>query len=147
MAHLIDKAALVAEINQRVEDYKSHKINDSYHDGLIFALEDLRDDFINTLEVKEVDLEKEINNFGLHYDGIVLDRKELIEFAKHFFKLGLQASNTLTWKDIEIIGNLRLDVALDYRKKELYSKSEISIEDYCKEVLKRFNAQKGEYDV
>jgi hypothetical protein len=36
-------------------------------------------------------LEKEINNFGLHYDGIVLDRKELIEFAEHFFELGLKA--------------------------------------------------------
>lgn len=47
--------------------------------------------FIDSIEVKEVDLEKEINNFGLHYDGIVLDRKELIEFAKHFFELGLKA--------------------------------------------------------
>lgn len=53
MKQYIDKSALVAEINQRIEDYKSHKIDDSYHDGLIFALEDLRDDFINTLEVKE----------------------------------------------------------------------------------------------
>ena len=55
MSNLIDKSALVAEINQRIEDYKSHKIVDSYHDGLIFALEDLRDDFIDTLEVKEWD--------------------------------------------------------------------------------------------
>ena len=54
---LINKSDLVAEINQRIEDYKSHKIDDSYHDGLIFALEDLRDDFIDTLEVKEVDLD------------------------------------------------------------------------------------------
>ena len=59
MARLIDKDALVAEINQRIEDYKSHKIDDSYHDGLIFALEDLRDDFIDTLEVKELDEQKE----------------------------------------------------------------------------------------
>lgn len=56
MVHLIDKSALVAEINQRIEDYKSYKIDNSYYDGLIFALEDLRDDFIDTLEVKEVDL-------------------------------------------------------------------------------------------
>ena len=56
MEQYIKKSALEAGINQRIEDYKSHKIDDSYHDGLIFALEDLRDDFINTLEVKEVEL-------------------------------------------------------------------------------------------
>lgn len=54
MAQYINKDALVAEINQRIEDYKSHKIDDSYYNGLIFALEDLRDDFINALEVKEM---------------------------------------------------------------------------------------------
>ena len=71
MEEYISKAALVAEINQRIEDYKSHKIDDSYHDGLIFALEDLMDDFINTLEVKEVDLEKDIMQiFSLYYEGI-----------------------------------------------------------------------------
>ena len=57
MEQYISKSVLVAEIDQRIEDYKSHKIDDSYHDGLIFALEDLRDDFINTFEVKEVDLD------------------------------------------------------------------------------------------
>ena len=55
MEPYINKIALVEGINQRIEDYKSHKIDDSYHDRLIFALEDLRDDFINTLEVKEVE--------------------------------------------------------------------------------------------
>ena len=53
MGQYIEKSALVAEINQRIEDYKSHKIDDSYHDGLIFALEDLRDDFLDTIEVKD----------------------------------------------------------------------------------------------
>ena len=76
MAYLIDKDALVAEINQRVEDYKSHKIDDSYHDGLIFALEDLRDDFINTLEVKEVDLEL-ITGWFDHIAQIADDRMTL----------------------------------------------------------------------
>lgn len=59
MKQYIKKFDLVAEINQRIEDYKSHKIDDSYHDGLIFALEDLRDDFLYTLEVKDVDEQKE----------------------------------------------------------------------------------------
>ena len=84
---LIDKDALVAEI----EKLKG-KVSDgsSYCNGWQQALRMLELSF-NNLEVKEIDLEKEIDNFGLHYDGIVLDRKELIEFAKHFFELGLKA--------------------------------------------------------
>ncbi len=97
MIHLINKSALVAEINQRIEDYKSHKIDDSYHDGLIFALEDLRDDFINTLEVKEVDLEKYYHDFLQKewFDkNCSRTISEMMAFtAKHFFELGMQVSN------------------------------------------------------
>lgn len=96
---LIDKDALVTEINQRVEDYKSHKIDDSYHDGLIFALEDLRDDFINTLELKEVDLEKKIKEIQRKYKTIDeyedypshIYSNDIEWIAKHFFELGLKA--------------------------------------------------------
>ena len=104
MAQYIDKDALVAKINQRIQDYKSHKIDDSYHDGLIFALEDLRDDFINTLEVKEVDLDKEINTyisnnfFGSKTIGFYANRtkeepnyQDIALCAKYFFELGLKA--------------------------------------------------------
>lgn len=65
MEQYIEKSALVAEINQRIEDYKSHKIDDSYHDGLIFALEDLRNDFLDTLEVKEVDLKLTLEDVSM----------------------------------------------------------------------------------
>jgi hypothetical protein len=42
--------------------------------------------------VKEVDLEKELNDYGYYYDYVSLaDRKELVNFAKHFFELGLKA--------------------------------------------------------
>lgn len=54
---LIDKDALVAEIEKRIEEYKSMKIDSSYYDGMIASLEFLRDEFIDTLEVKEVDLD------------------------------------------------------------------------------------------
>ena len=96
MARYIDKDALVAEINQRIEDYKSHKIDDSYHDGLIFAVEDLRDDFIDTLEVKEVDIEKEMDSYFNTMQ--VLEHENIFEttfqkIAKHFFELGLSVSN------------------------------------------------------
>lgn len=99
MEQYINKSALVAEINQRIEDYKSHKIDDSYHDGLIFALEDLRDDFIDTLEVKEVDLEKAFFDWyheekNKDYNASILyERYGMIskKLAKHFFELGLKA--------------------------------------------------------
>ena len=49
---------------------------------------------IDTLEVKEVDFGKEINDYGYHHDYVSLaDRKELVDFAKCFFELGMQVSN------------------------------------------------------
>jgi hypothetical protein len=91
MEQYISKSALVAEINQRIEDYKSYKIDDSYHDGLIFALEDLKDDFINTLEVKDMELEKEIDLVEDKYQGFYsLSRADIIDIAKHFYEFGLK---------------------------------------------------------
>jgi len=53
--------------------------------------------FINTLEVKEVNLEKEINEWLLH--GNITDTRnddycddDIIETAKHFFELGLKVN-------------------------------------------------------
>ena len=103
MKHLID---LVAEINQRIEDYKSHKIDDSYHDGLIFALEDLRDDFINTLEAKEADLDKEIDRYynievPKEFEEVLYE--DIEKFAKHFFELGISVNNStkVTTPDVD----------------------------------------------
>ena len=52
---LIDKDALVAEIAKRIVEYKDMKIDSSYYEGMVASLEFFRDEFINTLEVKEVD--------------------------------------------------------------------------------------------
>ena len=84
---LIDKSALVAEIDKRL-----HQLTDAAFDSMIGRnLIEIRD-FIDTIEVKEVDLEKELNEYGYHYDYVSLaDRKELMDFAKHFFELGLKA--------------------------------------------------------
>jgi len=98
-------------------------------------------------KMKEVDLEKEFENYMDKYNGVWVD-SDYIRFAKHFFELGLNASNPLTWEDIKIIGKLRLKVALDLRNKELESSTNNPIkfteDDLCKEVFKRFKAQKGE---
>ena len=52
----------------------------------------------------------------------------------------------LTWEDIETIGELRLNVALELRRKELESPIKAPLkfttEDMCKEVLKQFKEKK-----
>ena len=77
---LIDKGALVAEIERR---RRYHLDLTEYNSGYKNALIDILS-FLDTLEVKEVDLEKELK----HLIGNVgqCDRK----LAKYFFELGLK---------------------------------------------------------
>ena len=69
---------------------------------------------LNTLEVKEVDFHKELLSFYRHTN----DSGSAIALAKHFFELGLKASNPITAADRgtaeEIIINLKR-VEKDYR--------------------------------
>ena len=94
----IDKALVVAEIEKRIKINKECMLglrNLDYYQGKVDALNDTLS-FINTLEVKEVDLEKE-------YEEFVVDDPILGNFitndamgmmvAKHFFELGLKAQN------------------------------------------------------
>ena len=84
---LIDKAALVAEIERVLNSYDPNEITSGR-----YALADLRD-FINTLEVKEVDLEKEFYDFLdtlIGKDNGHLSEDELFRIATHFFELGMQ---------------------------------------------------------
>ena len=68
---------------------------------------------IDSLEVKEVDLEKEYKDFIKSDNG-----RSMFETAKHFFELGLSANNPITAADRgmeeEIIINLKR-VEQDYR--------------------------------
>ena len=57
------------------------------------------EDFINTLEVKEVDLEKEldkytIDNFwaleGNNESPYLLEKDDMLKVAEHFYELGLK---------------------------------------------------------
>ena len=74
MAQYIDKSALVAEIESLENIYKKCPIRNSYEEGLIDGrLIGYKDALyiINTLEVKEVDLEKDIKQIvSLYYEGI-----------------------------------------------------------------------------
>ena len=76
MEQYIPKDALVAEIEKRIVEYKDMKIDSSYYEGMVASLEFFRDEFINTLEVKEVDLEL-ITGWFDHIAQIADDRMTL----------------------------------------------------------------------
>ena len=86
---LIDKSALVAEITKRVKEGEivGRDIPSSAIFGLTQAYKNVLS-FIDTLEVKEVDLNKEI----MKYQREIYDRDTTVrDVAKHFFELGLKA--------------------------------------------------------
>ena len=93
MVQYINKSALVAEIERLVDKGRYHEEYDcAYRDGNNGALYALKEK-INTIEVKEVDLDKEYQEYveedpvyNKLVNGIV--GKSL---AKHFFELGIKA--------------------------------------------------------
>ena len=116
MTQYINKDALVAKINKRINDAPINYIGHQR----VWAYNDVKD-IINTLEVKEVDLEKEMQAFAKLYleplkvydanVGISITMHQLYLCAKHFFELGLSISNPITAADRgtaeEIIINLK----------------------------------------
>lgn len=109
MAQYIDKAAVIAEIVGYISNYKEIVVktdrNDSTWvdsvsmiDAKIDVLQHLLS-FLDTLEVKEVDLEKEIKEEYLkrrRYGGrdnmlVILNELQFNDIARHFFELGLNA--------------------------------------------------------
>ena len=139
MTQYLDKDALVAKI----EDLKL-KINwclDEFAGAQEIAYDNVLDAIYCKLEPKEVDFETaftasidhfdEKNNYGQWLES------DLRQFAKHFFELGLKASNVLTWEDMKQIH----DIMVECSAIGLWSKPD---EEYYQEVVKRFKAQKGE---
>jgi hypothetical protein len=87
---LIDKAALVAEIERR----KLYHIDlIEYNSGYKNAIFDILS-IIDTLEVKGVDLQSEIDRvWDNTSDNFSEDGwKEFEDIAKHFFELGIKAA-------------------------------------------------------
>lgn len=146
MEHLIDKDALVAEIERRIKVIprgETDKRLKAVYGNEAFVLNDLLS-FINTLEVKEADLEEELESFaytlphsaigdgehlGKFDDPKVKEARKhgwshmwrynyVKEIAKHFFELGMRVNNPITAADRgtaeEIIINLKR-VEKDYR--------------------------------
>ena len=104
MEQYINKDDLVAEIENLENRYNKCPTRNSYEEGLKAGrLIGYKDALykINTLEVKEVDLEKECDNWRHNHfhgrrddkgaDGEYLERSSQLDLAKHFFELGLKA--------------------------------------------------------
>lgn len=102
MTQYINKSALVAEIEKRIsnhnkelqrasdEDFVSSWASDEANQKL--ALTTLIP-FLDTLEVKEVDFEKALDNFYKQEDWSPTDAIEYDthkDIARHFFELGLK---------------------------------------------------------
>ena len=93
MTQYIDKAAIVAEIIKIYDRNRSNGYIDIC-DEMDYILS-----FLDTLEVKKVDLEKVFNDeyskFSNDVDamdyGFPIDLPDYKDFAKHFFELGLNA--------------------------------------------------------
>jgi hypothetical protein len=87
MTHYIDKDALVTGIKRKRDKYINLFLTDEVH-----TLNDILE-FIDSLEVKEVDLNKEFDKYCDNLYLIDLENEpyaELFECAKYFFNLGLK---------------------------------------------------------
>ena len=106
MTQYIDKATLVAEIERRnvickkvALDLRTQE-NKDYYQGKAEAYKEVLD-ILDTLEVKEVDLEKELIEWHKEHfkkdgtfigmSGFYLTNNSQMDIAKHFFELGLKA--------------------------------------------------------
>ena len=93
MVHLVDKFALVAEIENLESTYKKCPTSNSYEERLKYGrLIGYKDALykIDTIEVKEVDLEKEAEQFVQSEYFIYNKESPILLIAKHFFELGIK---------------------------------------------------------
>ena len=95
MEQYIRKSALVAEIERRINEINLDSIEDwRYRIQREHDIEIMKNilSLLNTLKVKGIDLEKEIDSIEDKYHGFEsLSRADIIDVARHFFELGLKA--------------------------------------------------------
>jgi len=133
MTQYIDKDALVAEIDRLQDALQDPAMNresmqDYAHGGNKIINEILS--FLNTLEVKEVDLEKELDSMITPELKFHKALPSLFDVAKHFFELGLRSA--ITEEDCKLIWNIGDEIP------------NMPEEEFFKELLKRYKAQKEE---
>jgi hypothetical protein len=128
MEQYISKSALVAEINKL---YNGEI--DTYTRDILGRLKFK----INTLEVKEVDLEKEIDNkWNTDYEDFGIPCDDFYDIAKHFFELGLKAQHSSI--GIPNIDDIFEEEGIDPNSKD----AKIFKESYYM-ALEKLKAQKG----
>ena len=89
MAQYINKDAVVSELKKRINDYWSDSENTM---GIYpYALEEVIK-YVDTLEVKEVDLEKEAV-LWIEENKDTAGFFHLVDYAKHFFELGVKVNH------------------------------------------------------
>lgn len=91
---LIDKSAVVAEIERRKNKLLDHIIFERDKEWVVRTAHQLNRIilFLDTLETKEVDLEKEIELVKGDYEQVdVAWNNDFDYIAKHFYELGLKA--------------------------------------------------------
>ena len=94
MAQYIDKSALVAEIERRKKYYENIQMIKPVYESNIEDFNELLS-FLNTIEAKEADLEKEIELVKGDYEQVDVAWNNDFDFiARHFFELGCKTNNT-----------------------------------------------------
>ena len=92
MKHYIDKDNIVEEINRRINEYNTPIDRLGSNNIRLHECKDILS-FLDTLEVKEADLEKEIEKFvkSDEFQKACGTIKVTNLIAKYFFELGLNA--------------------------------------------------------
>ena len=106
MERLINKDRVLAEIENRIKKYtllqQKPEMSDLQEElqNKIDCLNSIKGYILDTLEVKEVDLDNELDFVKDAYYYFTSDERNSIKkVAKHFFELGLSASNQITAAD------------------------------------------------
>ena len=110
MTQLIDKDRVVAEIESYKNSFcdRNGYLEDSETNGLAYDTLCELEDSIDTLEVKEVDLRKEMDkewnkckpiDEGMGLEIASIEYEQFDNIAKHFFELGIKLKK-IKWKPI-----------------------------------------------
>lgn len=160
MAHYIDKDAIVEEIKHHLLFTSEH--TNAFIEGEEYAYRTILS-FLDTLEVKEVDIKDEVIKFMSSDEYQLGAESGCILVAKHFFELGLKASNSITEVNLEslvrqVIG-LYLEAGKHYNsvieeERKEYGGSDLAIKLFdgvidarelgIQYVTDKLKAQKGE---
>ena len=138
---LIDKDALFAEIESRLREIKCITAlkDGDFEEGYLVGKESAYKvilSFLDTLEVKETDLNEEIEKCLKRHSMLTVGKKDFTDIAKHFFELGLKTQHSSI--NIPNIDDIFEEEGIDPNSKD----AKIFKECYYM-ALEKLKAQKG----